>query len=423
MQARSTKLRVLFIPEWYPSEDQPVNGLFVQEMARAAALYDDVVVLYVDPKSTQICGEFCAISDECEDGIRTVRVTHGQGRSHHSRPATPPTPSARSTVPPPTADIKLSELPRYTRYVGRQLLHYYRIHRAFRVLLKTGWKPDILHAHVATAGVAAVILGRLYGIPVVITEHSTAFPRGLARGIRRLQPKFAFEHADLVCPVSQGLKKSIESQGIRASFQVIPNVVDPALFYPPGGPIPRGQSRKHLLVVALLDAKKGVSHLLQALALLATRRSDFDLDIVGDGPPRADYEDLAAQLGLSALVQFHGIRPKSEVAEFMRRADVMVVPSLVETFSVVAAEALTTGLPVVTTRCGGPEEFVTSQVGLVVEPGDPAGLCAALDQMLSTLDQYPRQNLAKYGAQRFHPSAVGSQLHAAYRRLAKGKPS
>jgi glycosyltransferase involved in cell wall biosynthesis len=264
----------------------------------------------------------------------------------------------------------------------------------------------------------AVLLGKLYGIPVVITEHSTAFPRGLARGIRRIEPKFAFEHADLVCPVSEGLKHSIESHGIRANFQVIPNVVDPALFFPPDTQFAGGDCGRHLLVVALLDAKKGIPCLLRALACLESRRSDFNLDIVGDGPPRIEYEKLAASLGLKGRVRFHGIKTKREVAEFMRHSSVLVVSSLYETFSVVAAEALATGLPVVTTRCGGPEEFVTPEVGLVVEPGDPAALCDALDWMLSNLDRYPRQRLAQYAARRFGPTAVGTQLHSVYIRLA-----
>lgn len=417
LEDESSRMKVLFIPEWYPSTDQPVNGLFVQEMARAAALYDDVVVLYTDPKPTQGCGSRCAISDEQEDGLRVVRVTHGHGQNNRSSPVVPPA-RAGSAKPSQSTDASLAEVPRYVRYIGRQMLHYYRIHRGFRMLLKEGWKPDILHAHVATAGVPAVLLGKLYHMPVVITEHSTAFPRGLARGIRRIQPKFAFEHADLVCPVSEGLKQSIESQGIRAKFQVIPNVVDPALFFPPDVRCIRTGARKHLLVVALLDPKKGIPYLLQALARLKSRRNDFVLDIVGDGPPRTEYEELTAALGLQDTVRFHGIKPKREVAEFMRNSDVMVVPSLVETFSVVAAEALTTGLPVVTTRCGGPEEFVTPEAGLVVNPGDPEALCEALDRVLSTLDKYPRQGLAQYGSRRFHPSAVGAQLHAVYARLA-----
>jgi glycosyltransferase involved in cell wall biosynthesis len=136
--------------------------------------------------------------------------------------------------------------------------------------------------------------------------------------------------------------------------------------------------------------------------------------MVGDGPARAEYEGLAVDSGLANKVTFHGLKAKSEVAEFMRQADLLVLPSLFETFSVVAAEALTTGTPVLTTRCGGPEEYINEDVGLVVPPADAEALCEGLDYMLDHLEKFNPSKISRYAIERFSPDRIGKQLHGIY---------
>ena len=79
----------------------------------------------------------------------------------------------------------------------------------------------------------------------------------------------------------------------------------------------------------------------------------------------------------------------------MQQADLFVLPSIVETFSVATAEALATGTPVLVTDCGGPTEFVTPEVGCVVPTSDPEALCAKLNVMLDSLVQYPSDVLSR----------------------------
>ena len=107
-------------------------------------------------------------------------------------------------------------------------------------------------------------------------------------------------------------------------------------------------------------------------------------------------------------------RAKKEVAEFMRLADFLVLPSLFETFSVVTAEALTSGIPVLATRCGGPEEFVTKDVGLLVPPGNTEALFNGLDYMLNNLERFNTEQISHYATEHFSPERVGEQLHRVY---------
>jgi L-malate glycosyltransferase len=173
--------------------------------------------------------------------------------------------------------------------------------------------------------------------------------------------------------------------------------------------------------VGQLVPVKGVPCLLHSLSRLAGKRDDWHVDIVGDGNAQEDYQHLAADLGLADRVTFHGVKTRQQVAEFMRRADLFVLSSLCETFSAPAIEALSAGIPVVSTRCGGPEEFITEDVGLLVSPGDADGLAAGLEYVLDHLHRYAPGSLSRYAKERFSLERVGAQLQALYLSVACGR--
>jgi len=323
--------------------------------------------------------------EQIEDGIRTIRIKH-----------------------------KVLPVSKVSYFVN-----LWAVFASFRKLVHDGWRPDVIHAHIYSAGVPAIILGKMYSLPVVVTEHFTGFPRRLIHGFSRMQAKFAFEWASLVCPVSEDLKKSIESYGIRARFKVIPNVVDISLFslqgsYDGGK---TGESKKRILLVALLDPKKGIPYLLEALANLKKKRSDFILDIVGDGSYRSEYEALARELDLADMVRFHGLKTKQEVSEFMKRCDFFVLPSLFETFGVVFIEALACGKPVIGPDIGGPNEIITTDAGKLVPPANTDALTAAIGYMIDHYKDYSPEKMAQYARERFSYMAVGQMLDRVYREV------
>src|SRR5262249_40629294 len=149
-----------------------------------------------------------------------------------------------------------------------------------------------------------------------------------------------------VLPVSTDLRNSLAALAPSARFRVVPNAVDTELFSPGNGR--GGNDPPRLLTVGLLDTeRKGLDILLQAVARVQETNRAFRLDIVGEGGLRPDYEALAGRLGLDPFVTFHGFRPKDEVAELMRQADLFVLGSRFENNPCVVIEAMATGLPVV----------------------------------------------------------------------------
>ena len=190
-------LRILFMPEWYPSEDNKVFGVFNKEYAKAVSIYNEVVVIYCEGCDKKLRKIWGCISDQEEEGIRVIRFKY-----------------------------RKYPIPKIT-----YIIYLWSIKQIFNKLVNDGWKPDIIHAHVYSSGVPAVILGILYAIPVAISEHYSIFPLRKLNLIEKMKAKFAMNRANIILPVSKALEKSIKSYGIKNDFDVISNTVNTGLFY------------------------------------------------------------------------------------------------------------------------------------------------------------------------------------------------
>ncbi len=389
--AEFRRLKILFLPAWYPSEVSPLSGIFIREHAKAASLYNDVTVLYAYHSPDHKVRGLYGVSEATEEGIRTIRIRY---RS----------PSAKGYA------------------LTSRLFRLWSTLSYFRCFMKEGWNPDIIHAHVYSAGVPAVILGWLYQIPVVVTEHWSWFILHQLTWERRLAARFVLNRAKVVLPVSEHLKRQIEAYGIKGNFQIVPNVVNTGLFHP----LPnrdRQDGIKRLLLVANLSLAKGIPYLLQALSQIKGKRSDFSLDVIGEGAKgaeREDYERIANELGLGEIVRFHGAKTKAEVAQYMRNCHFFVQPSLFETFGVVYIEAMACGKPVIASKIAGPDEFVNHDVGILVPPADADALAEAIDFMLDHYKDYHPEKIAAYARERFSYEVVGKRLDEIYHEVVEG---
>ncbi len=382
----SERLNVLFLPSWYPSDELPVNGIFVREYAKAVSLKHNVAVLYL---ATQ-AGPYRDYDDE---GIRTIK----------------------HAVPFSGAGIGLA------RYIRQGLRDFAQLHRSFR--------PDLIHVHmVYPAGLLAMAIALRYRIPLVLSEQMNPFAGYMSNMLKRVLVRRAMAAAQVICPISLFLQRQMEQQGAKGPFVIVPNVVNTRLFTAcPPAPRAAGEP-KRIVLIALLDYPadvpdiKGINYLLRGLAQLSNHRDDFTLDIIGDGPKRAEYEATAAELQLNDKVRFLGMKAKVEVARLLHDYDFLVMPSLSESMGVVVIEALASGKPVVSTRCGGPEEVLTEQVGLLVDKASVKALCGGVAWMLDHYRDYDPQAIAAYARSRYTYEAVAAQFDAVYRQaLGTGK--
>ena len=142
------------------------------------------------------------------------------------------------------------------------------------------------------------------------------------------------------------------------------------------------QVRKLIFVGSLAQRYKGLHILLQALKICKSNNITINLDILGDGFFRSEYEQLACQLGLEETVKFHGfVKQGAEVINFMGEADLFVMPSLVEGLPSAMIEAMACGLPCIGSNIGGIPELLASSD--LVPAGDPQALADAITAMLN----------------------------------------
>lgn len=159
--------------------------------------------------------------------------------------------------------------------------------------------------------------------------------------------------------------------------------VDMNLFHPNSGHVKKPIEAPFLLLTArILDPRKNVSMLLDAFAIIRATRPDLKLVIIGD-PPRPEDAEKRDRLGLGDEVMFLSARPRTELIRYYQTAELFVLPSTQEGLSISMLEALACGLPVISTRCGGPEgviqDGVTGRLTLNDHPEDYA------DTVLDTL--------------------------------------
>jgi glycosyltransferase involved in cell wall biosynthesis len=168
--------------------------------------------------------------------------------------------------------------------------------------------------------------------------------------------------------------------------------------------------------VGHLNRQKGHDVLIEALPQVLRREPAARIVIAGRGPLRKRLETLAADHGVSSKVQFAGL--VGDVPRLLRAFDVFAFPSRWEGFGIALTEAMAAGLPVVASRTGGITEIVEDGVsGLLVKPGDPAELAAALARVLrgpDTARELVRNALARV-RERFSLTRTVERMAAIYR--------
>jgi len=300
----------------------------------------------------------------------------------------------------------------YTRVARKLLADYVREHG----------KPDIIHAHSAIlGGAAAAKLGQEWNIPVVLTEHSSAFARNLYMRWQLRLASDAAEAAGACIAVSPALGGLLGKRLVtpNVSWKWVPNVVADRFGEPEWST--RADRPVRYLSLALMTENKGQKDLLRAFREAVGEGVEGELWLAGNGPIRSELEQLAHELGIANRVRFPGLIPPDEVPALLKEVDVMVISSHYETFGVVAAEALMAGVPVIATRCGGPECIVTPGDGFLVPVKQPAALAEAMLNISETINDFDPREIASRARDRFSEQAVAEQLTHIYNEVLEAR--
>lgn len=274
--------------------------------------------------------------------------------------------------------------------------------------------PDLIHGHAALwGGYAAMLASRALQRPFIVTEHSSSVMAAELSPRQRQHAADVYRNASAVIAVSRNLKTSVDAVAGAPVAEVVPNTVDCDYFTLPP-PRQKGTPFTFLAVCDLVSYKR-VDLLIRAFARLNVRHPNTRLVIAGAGKDGRRLRSLANALVPQARIEFTGALPRWQVRQWMRQAGALVLCSDHETFGVVLIEAMATGLPVIATRSGGPEDIVTPDIGLLVDRDDSDELLRGMTEILRR--RFDPAAIRENVRRRFGYPVIANRLRAVYERL------
>ena len=401
------RMRIVSLTSLFPNRMNPVRGVFIKERLRHVARRHDLRVVAPVPYFPPV-------------------------RCYHRWDQYTRVPSRERIDRLPVYHPRYVTIPR----VGMAcygLLYFLSLYPFLRRLHRR--RPfDLLDAHyLYPDGLAAVLLARALGRPVVLSARGTDVNLFMRLPLIRSWILYALRRCDRIIAVSGALKKVMVAAGIGPrKIDVVPNGVDVSLF----PEISREQARVELglnpigriiLSVGSLRPSKNFKHLLRALKEIRSdpANGDVSLAIVGYGHHRPRLEREISRLGLDDQVILAGRVPHQEIYRWYRAADLFCLASGSEGWPNVIFEALACGLPVVSTPVGGvPDILVSPQYGILLEDAEPSRLTAGLSGAIrQALDRdWDRDLLAAY-AREHTWDRVADEVVACFRRTLDGRAS
>lgn len=373
-------MRILEVARGWPDHDWPLNGIF--EWDQSKALRDaghQVVYAALDVRSLRRWRKWgCFLTRE--EGIPVYHFNFPVGAV-------------------PGLDKTVSGL---------------GFEQVLRRVIKDFGKPDLVHVHFGNVAAAVAPVCVKQGIPYVVTEHSSTVNVERLPEREREELRYTYSHAAAVIAVSQALKRRIwEHTGVEAT--VIPNIIDLSLFVP--GQEEKNRPGNRFISAGNLNQEKGFDTLIRAFAAVREQAPEAKLLILGDGPEREKLQQLIRQFSLEDNVTLYGRYLRPEFAEKLRECDTFVLASRSETFGVVYAEAMAAGLPVIASRCGGPEDFVNERNGLLVPVDDVQSLTEAMLRMLASSDRYDRGEISRCARTAFSSETIGTMISELFQKI------
>lgn len=373
-------MNILLLTHSYPHKSNTLKSIFIKEQAKVLSLFSNVtVVLFrVDYSQFKIFSKYTFIKKVCGN-LTEYEVT------------------IKKSLPGIT---QIKYLLNTYRFIDKEILKKTRI--------------DIIHSHLSyPAGFLGTIIQKRKGIPNVITEHTRiqAYSRSW---FHKFCLNYTFINAGHIISVSNTLKTEIDKIFHR-SISVIPNFVSVEKF--------KLSSKKLTdklsigFIGGLGNYNKGLDILLQSISRFDNR--DVLLQIGGGGSLIDDFKRSADELGIGMNCKFYGEIPRDKITEFYSGIDLFVLPSRYETFGIVLIEAMSCGIPVIATRCGGPEDIITQETGLLIEKDNIDELTSAIKSMWGNLVYYNKDIIRKYAKENFGQEIFIERITDLYKEILK----
>ncbi|MFT5871838.1 MAG: glycosyltransferase involved in cell wall biosynthesis [Clostridium sp.] len=368
---------VMIISRGYPTNKYKMNGIFEFDQAKALAKAGcKVVFAAVDVRSIRRWRKWGVQRHEV-DGVNVYVINIPGGR------------------------LPEAILHKVTS-IGLSIL--------YKLILKELGKPDMLHAHFTDIGYAALTLKQQINVPLVITEHSSLIMKPVIEKRLFNIAKSTYVQADVVIGVSPTLVNVIKEKfNIKALY--VPNIVDTDLFtYTIAG---KSKTFNFVSIGNLVYGKR-MDLTIEAFSIAFCDFSDVTLTIFGEGIERSKMESLIKKYHLEDRIVLMGVCARTVIKEKLKKSDCFVLASRAETFGVAYIEALASGVPVIATKCGGPEVFVNEKNGRMIPVDDLRALVNVMKYMYKNSIEFDRREISTEIKQNFSPECVSQKLVEVY---------
>jgi len=373
---------ILFISGWYPTRMKPTLGNFVFKHAECIARNNHIRAIHV-----------------CIDSTQKTKIEIEQTT----------TPFWSKVI-----YIRKCKIPILGSLIDKIRL-FLRYNKEFKQLHQHDFQVDIIHANIVyPIGILAWWIKKKHKINYIISEHWTGYfdknPTHL-NILQRYISKKAISDATFILPVSKDLAKEMKLLFKKGNYTVIPNVIDNKIF----SPIPNFTPIKtHFVHISSFDdIQKNINGIIRSIKELSDAALDFDFTFVSDGviEPFIEY---AKSLSLSPeQVKFTSQKTTEEVAEILQKSSCLVMFSNYETFSIVIAEALSCGIPIIATQVGGLGNELTEKEGITISSMDESALTEAMKRIICKTAIFNKTNLTNFASQ-FSYEKVNFELNKIY---------
>ncbi|QNM84264.1 glycosyltransferase family 4 protein [Polaribacter pectinis] len=368
------KLHILFLCGWYPSRVYPNNGDFIQRHAEAVALKHKISILHI--VSDENCSDTIEITSEEINGIETHIA--------------------------------------YIKNTSNVILKLTLFWKAYFKLLKKIKPFDFVHLNeIYPFGIFALHLKWFQKKPFIISEHWTGYHFLLSKKINFLEKiisrKIAKE-ASFLCPVSNSLKEQMESLNIKGNYNVVPNVIDTSLF------IPSNSKEKNYTIIHvsnLLDKQKNISGMLRVVKQLEKNIDNFTWKFIGGSKEK--YQPLIDKLNFStAKIEFINHISHNKLITHLQSSNLFVSFSNYETFGVVMVEAISCGVPVISTNTGILNELKLTDYCRIIPIKDEEKLLNEVLTMYNLNKTIDKEEMHAFVAKNYKKEIIANQFSELY---------
>jgi glycosyltransferase involved in cell wall biosynthesis len=383
------KKKIFILSPSYPSASDSVQSIFVQDQARALSRDYFVCVAVPEMRGWSKFGSFLADSPQ-EDYDGDIHIFR---------------------------NCQLAQLPFASKFVSNALFRSAESSfKRFRMLFGL---PQLIVAHFTLpSGYVGALLSKKYNVPLVIHEHASRFSDFLQNPYSRKWVRYAFQQASEIISVSPFSASVLQEHFSKGPIKVIGNIVDTDFFTFDHTKVT--DDKTTFVSIGRLADQKGLVFLLQAVAILHKQGyTSFLVQIIGGGPLLGSLQQLAADLHISHLCKFHGPLKRLQIVPFLKKATAFIQASLHESFCITLAEALSAGVPVISTRSGGPEYFVNSSNGVLVDKADSVALAGAMSLFIDRKISFDPSIIRSNIVSRFGVNNIVRQMSNIYEPIIK----